>query len=68
MQAKLSQWLGSGATPKAVELLPMDPKGKSEIPAGRHRANRSIRRLRSPKSGGQPSGLRHAEQLAESIV
>jgi hypothetical protein len=31
MQAKFSQWLGSGATPKAVELLPVDPKGVSEI-------------------------------------
>jgi hypothetical protein len=31
MQAKLSQWLRSRATPEAVELLPVDPKGVSEI-------------------------------------
>jgi hypothetical protein len=31
MQAKLSQWLGSHATPKTVELLPVNPKGVSEI-------------------------------------
>jgi hypothetical protein len=30
-QAKLSQWLRSRATPEAVELLPVDPKGVSEI-------------------------------------
>ena len=33
MQAKLSQWLGSRATPKAVEGLPLNPKGVSEIAA-----------------------------------
>jgi hypothetical protein len=31
MQAKLSQWLRSRATPKAVELLRVNPKGVSEI-------------------------------------
>jgi hypothetical protein len=31
MQAKLAQWLGSRATSEAVELLPEDPKGVSEI-------------------------------------
>jgi hypothetical protein len=31
MQAKLSQRLGSRATPKAVEGLPLNPKGVSEI-------------------------------------
>jgi hypothetical protein len=31
MQAKLSQWLRSRATPEAVELLPVDPKGVPEL-------------------------------------
>jgi hypothetical protein len=31
MQAKLSQWLKSRATSEAIELLPVNPKGLSEI-------------------------------------
>jgi len=31
MQAKLPQWLRSRATPEAVELLPVDPKGVPEL-------------------------------------
>jgi hypothetical protein len=74
MQAKLSQWLGSRATPKTVELLPVDPKGVSEIATPAQYLLEDIMQIAQfhvvapPKSGGRPSGLRRAEQLAESIV
>ena len=45
MQAKLSQCLSSRATPEAVELLPVDPKGVPEIATPVHYVLENIMKI-----------------------